>query len=74
MSLGILGIRIIDAYNDFINIQQKNKKNNIVVGYGWAGKSFCKNIDHNKFNIPVISKSTFMSNTPAIKESIIKYK
>jgi NADH:ubiquinone reductase (non-electrogenic) len=71
---GVLGSRIIDAYYTIFGNNKKfeKKKDVVVVGYGWAGKSFCDNLDQKKFNLHVISKTNYMLNTPKLKESIIR--
>lgn len=68
---GILGSRLVDAYNTFFPHKNEKKKDIIVIGYGWAGKSFCDNIDHSKYNVQVISKTNYMLNTPKLKNSIL---
>jgi len=68
---GIFGSRVIDAYNIFFPHKKYAKKDIIVIGYGWAGKSFCDNIDYNKYNVQVVSKTDYMLNTPKLKDSII---
>ena len=55
--------------SEFINMIYNNKykkKEVVVVGYGWVGKSFCDKIDRNKYNITVISKTDYMLNTTVL--------
>jgi NADH:ubiquinone reductase (non-electrogenic) len=68
---GIIGSKLMDIYTLFNNNKNIQKKDIIVLGYGWAGKSFCDNIDYNKYNVKVISKTNYMLNTPKLKDSII---
>jgi NADH:ubiquinone reductase (non-electrogenic) len=44
--------------------------NVVVVGSGWAGSGFLKNIDTNKYNVSVISPTPFFVYTPNIITSI----
>lgn len=46
------------------------RKRVVVVGYGWGGKSFCDNINHNKYNVSVVSRTNYMLNTPKLKNSL----
>ena len=50
----------------FYTIDKYKKKEVVVVGYGWVGKSFCDKIDRNKYNITVISKTDYMLNTTVL--------
>lgn len=62
------------AFNNIIDLllyKKLQKKEIVVVGYGWAGKSFCDNIDKDKYNITVVSKTDYMLNTTKLKNSII---
>ena len=59
--------------SEFLNMIYNNKpkkKEVVVVGYGWAGKSFCDKIDTNKYNVTVVSKTNYMLNTTKLKNSI----
>ena len=59
--------------SEFLNMIYNNKskkKEVVVVGYGWAGKSFSDKIDTNKYNVTVISKTNYMLNTTKLKNSI----
>ena len=44
--------------------------NVLLVGSGWAGSGFLKNIDTNKYNVSVISPTPFFVYTPNIITSI----
>lgn len=44
------------------------KKNIVVIGYGWGGKNFCDNINHRKYNVTVVSKTTGMLDTTKLKK------
>ena len=61
--------KLFDLYFGFKD--EKNKKDIVVVGYGWAGKSFCDKIDTNKYNVTVVSKTDYMLNTTKLKNSLI---
>lgn len=67
-SSSILFNRISDL---FPNKKEINKKNVIVIGYGWGSRSFCNNIDINKYNVTIISKEDAMLNTTKLKNFII---
>jgi len=56
--------------NSNSNSKEENHKKVVVIGYGWAGKSFCDKIDKNKYNVTVISKTNYMLNTPKLKDSL----
>ena len=59
--------------SEFLNMlynKKYEKKEVVVVGYGWAGKSFCDKIDTNKYNVTVVSKTNYMLNTTKLKNSI----
>jgi len=61
--------KLFELYFGFKN--EKNKKDVVVVGYGWAGKSFCDKIDTNKYNVTVVSKTDYMLNTTKLKNSLL---
>lgn len=61
--------KLFDLYFGFKD--EKNKKDIVVVGYGWAGKSFCDKIDTKKYNVTVVSKTDYMLNTTKLKNSLI---
>ena len=71
--IGIVGIFIDNIYNTFVFTNKTEKKNVVVVGYGWGGKSFCDNIDRSKYNVTIVSKNNYMLNTPKLKNSIVNY-
>jgi NADH dehydrogenase FAD-containing subunit len=54
----------------FSSPKEDNRKKVVVIGYGWAGKSFCDNINKKKYNVTVVSKTDYMLNTPKLKDSI----
>jgi len=66
MASGYLFNRLAEVY--FGSVPEK--KNIVVVGYGWGGKSFCDKIDTNKYNVTVVSKTNYMLNTTKLKKSI----
>ena len=74
-TVGVSGVvinRIFDMYTSiFGNQNELPKKNIVVIGYGWAGKSFCDNINTKKYDVKVISKTNYMLNTPQLKNSLI---
>lgn len=49
---------------------EKPKKTVAVVGYGWAGKAFCDNINYTQYNVTVISNKDYMLNTPKLKNNV----
>ena len=61
--------KLFDLY--FGNLPIKPKKEVVVVGYGWAGKSFCDKINTNKYNVTVVSKTDYMLNTTKLKNLLI---
>lgn len=61
--------KLFDLYFGFK--EEQKKKEIIVVGYGWAGKSFCDKIDTNKYNVTVVSKTDYMLNTTKLKNSLL---
>ena len=61
--------KLFDLYFGFK--KEKSKEEIVVVGYGWAGKSFCDKIDKNKYNVTVVSKTNYMLNTTKLKNSLI---
>lgn len=70
---GVIGSRLIELFNTFNNPNNdivKKKKEIIVVGYGWAGKSFYDNIDKNKYQVYVVNKNNYMLNTTKLKKSL----
>jgi NADH dehydrogenase FAD-containing subunit len=67
-SSSIIFNRMSDLLSNKKNI---NKQNVIVIGYGWGGRSFCNNIDINKYNVTIISKEDSMVNTTKLKKFII---
>jgi NADH dehydrogenase FAD-containing subunit len=67
--LAASGYPLSELINMIYNNKNK-KKEVVVVGYGWAGKSFCDKIDRNKYNITVVSKTDYMLNTTKLKNSI----
>jgi NADH dehydrogenase FAD-containing subunit len=67
-SSSILLNRISDL---FPNKKPIDKKNVIVIGYGWGGRSFCNNINTDKYNVTIISKNDKMLNTTKLKNFII---
>jgi len=70
--LGLLGNRVSGLFNTpMFDTQEIQKKNVVVVGYGWGGKAFCDNINTDKYNVIVISKNNYMLNTPKLKNCII---
>ena len=68
-NIGSSSILVSEILNVIFNYQPR-KKEVVVVGYGWAGKSFCDKIDKNLYNVTVISKSDYMLNTTKLKNSI----
>lgn len=66
MASGYLFNRLAEIYFGTL----PEKKNIVVVGYGWGGKSFCDKIDTNKYNVTVVSKTNYMLNTTKLKKSI----
>uniref|UniRef100_A0A6C0IBI3 NADH:ubiquinone reductase (non-electrogenic) n=1 Tax=viral metagenome TaxID=1070528 RepID=A0A6C0IBI3_9ZZZZ len=44
----------------------EKKPNVLVVGYGWAGRAFCENIDKSKYDVNVISPTPNFLNTPKL--------
>ena len=70
MASGYLFNRLAEIYFGAL----PEKKNVVVVGYGWGGKSFCDKIDTNKYNVIVVSKTNYMLNTTKLKKSINKWK
>jgi NADH dehydrogenase FAD-containing subunit len=54
---------------DFTNFNDKDidKKKIGVIGYGWAGRSFCNNIDRTKFDIDIYEKNDYFLNTHKMK-------
>ena len=50
---------ILGSYFTFNNYfsQNNSKKNVLLYGYGYAGQSFCKHLDKNKFNVTLICPS-----------------
>lgn len=68
--LGVLGTKLYDLFSFQIKPEKERKKNIVVVGYGWGGKSFCDNIDTKKFNVIVVSKNNYMLNTTKLKNSV----
>ncbi len=54
---------------DFNNFDDNNidKKRIAVIGYGWGGRSFCKNINKNKFEIEIYEKNNYFLNTHKMK-------
>jgi NADH dehydrogenase FAD-containing subunit len=61
---------ITQIINLFTPTYEDKRKKVVVVGYGWAGKSFCDNIDKQKYNVTIISKTDYMLNTPKLKDSL----
>lgn len=73
---GVIGSRIIELFTTFTNQNNehiKNKKNIVVVGYGWAGKSFYDNIDKKKYNVQIVNKNNYMLNTTKLKKSLYSH-
>jgi len=68
---GSSGILFTNIFDLFSNNKRNNKKNVIVVGYGWGGRSFCNCIDTNKYHVTIVSKTDEMLNTTKLKNSII---
>jgi NADH dehydrogenase len=66
MASGYLFNRLAELYFGVL----PEKKNIVVVGYGWGGKSFCDKIDTKKYNVTVVSKTNYMLNTTKLKKSI----
>lgn len=46
-----------------MSITEQKKEKVVLVGYGWAGKSFAKNIDNSKFNFVTVSDKNYFTNT-----------
>ena len=42
------------------------KPNVLVVGYGWAGRAFCENIDRSKYDVNIVSSTSYFLNTPKL--------
>jgi thioredoxin reductase len=71
-SLGLLGNRISEViWSPFCDKLEIEKKNVVVIGYGWGGKGFCDNINTDKYNVIVVSKNHYMLNTTKLKNCII---
>jgi NADH:ubiquinone reductase (non-electrogenic) len=56
---------------EMLSFNHEKRKNIVVIGYGWGGKSFVDTINKQKYNVTVISKDNKMLNTTKIKNSII---
>jgi NADH dehydrogenase len=70
---GVIGNRLIDLYYSFTNQNFEKKKDIVVVGYGWAGKSFYEHIDKKKYNVHVVNKHNYMLNTTKLKRSLYSH-
>lgn len=63
--------KLYDIFSVYLQPEQP-RKSVVVVGYGWAGKAFCDNINHKKYDVTVISKTNYMLNTPKLKNNIFR--
>lgn len=71
-AMSVLGSKVYDLYDTIFGKPiEIPKKNVVVIGYGWAGKSFCDNINTKKYDVTVISKTNYMLNTPQLKNSVL---
>lgn len=65
---------IIPLVNDIENLMfhkgeqppPTKKPNVLVVGYGWAGRAFCENIDRSKYDVNIVSPTSYFLNTPKL--------
>jgi NADH:ubiquinone reductase (non-electrogenic) len=56
---------VLELINNFFDKKKPIQKPNVlVIGYGWGGSSFVRNIDEHKYNISVISKRPTRLNQP----------
>lgn len=67
-------LAFLTSYFPFINSSEiKNQKKHVVViGNGWAGHTFVRNLDRNKYQVSVISPNSIM-NDPTILISELEY-
>ncbi len=56
---------VLEIINNFFDKKKPIQKPNVlVIGYGWGGSSFVRNIDERKYNVSVISKRPTRLNQP----------
>ena len=60
----------VPLFNLVFDSQKPSKPRVLVIGYGWAGKSFVDNLDHAKYNVKVISTTTRRLNQPKMIHSL----
>lgn len=71
MTARIFAFSVMNSFQNYVRLdteKQKTKEKVVVIGHGWAGRSFCQTINKRKYDITVIADQPFVDTTKLISD------
>jgi NADH dehydrogenase FAD-containing subunit len=69
MTARIFAFSVMNSVQNYVSLEkEKNKEKVVVIGHGWAGRSFCQTINTRKYDVTVIADQPFVDTTKLISD------